>query len=385
MRGKILYLDYAASTPLRSRALQVLATSMKKDFANPASAHQLGKDLQRRIETCREKFLEFLGAREGDKLIFTGSATEANNTIIRGIGLRAGDPVIYSFADHPSIIAPMGILGKRGIQVNELPLQKEGKIDEMALLKLLNKTVRLIIFTHVNNQSGTITDICRLSSEIKAISPYTHIHVDAAQGFGKIPFSLKEGYIDSLCISAHKIGGPKGIAGLYLRNGVQLSPLLFGGGQEEGLRSGTLAAPLIFSFFEAVVDAMNSLEFSLDHVTTMNQLARDSLKEKISSVRFPFVKYSSPYILTFILPGIPSDIILRHLEQEGIMISSKSACSSRIKGTDPVFTALHLPIDEHKFVLRVSFSYETTGVDIMRFCNTLASIYDEIKMFTKSK
>ena len=95
MRGKILYLDYAASTPIRSRALQVLATSMKKDFANPASAHQLGRDLQRRIETCREKFLEFMGAREGDKLIFTGSATEANNTIIRGIGLRAGDPVAF--------------------------------------------------------------------------------------------------------------------------------------------------------------------------------------------------------------------------------------------------------------------------------------------------
>ena len=383
MRSKILYLDYAASTPLRSGALQVLETSMKKDFANPASAHQLGKDLQRRIEACRVKFLEFLGAREGDKLIFTGSATEANNTIIRGIGLRAGDAVAFSFADHPSITAPMEILGKRKIQVNELPLQKEGIPDEMALLKLLDKTIRLIIFTHVNNQSGTITDISRLSSQIKAISPDTHIHVDAAQGFGKIPISLKGGHIDSLCMSAHKIGGPKGIAGLYLRNGVQLSPLLYGGGQEEGLRSSTVAAPLIFSFCEAVVEAMNSFEFTLDHVTAMNQLARDSLKEKISAVRFPFVKYSSPYILTFILPGIPSDIILRHLEQQGIMISSKSACSSRIKGTDPVFTALHLPIDEHKFVLRVSFSHETTGVDILRFCDTLASIYNEIKMVTK--
>lgn len=383
MRGKILYLDYAASTPLRSRALQVLATSMKKDFANPASAHRLGKDLQRRIETCREKFLEFMGANEGDKLIFTGSATEANNTIIRGIGLRTGDAVAFSFADHPSITAPMEILGKRKIQVNELPLQKEGIPDEMALLKLLDKTVRLIIFTHVNNQSGAITDISRLSGQIKAISPDTHIHVDAAQGFGKIPISLKDGHIDSLCISAHKIGGPKGIAGLYLRNGVQLSPLLYGGGQEEGLRSSTLAAPLIFSFYEAVVEAVNSLGFSQDHVTTLNQLARESLKEKISSVRFPFVKYSSPYILTFILPGIPSDIILRHLEQQGIMISSKSACSSRIKGTDPVFTALHLSNEEHKFVLRVSFSHETTGVDILRFCDTLASIYNEIKMVTK--
>lgn len=383
MRGKILYLDNAASTPLRPRALQVLETSMEEDFANPASAHQLGRDLQRRIETCREKFLEFLGAGKGDRLIFTGSATEANNTIIRGIGLRTGDPVVFSFADHPSVTTPMEILEKRGIQVKELPLQRDGTPDEPALLTLLDKVVRLVILTHVNNQSGTIVDIGRLSNEIKAISPYTHIHVDAAQGFGKIPFSLKEGHIDSLCISSHKIGGPKGIAGLYLRNGVQLSPLLYGGGQEEGLRSSTQAAPLIFSFFEAAADAMNSIDFSLDHVTEMNQLARECLKEKVSMVRFPFFKNSSPYILTFILPGIPSDILLRHLEQEGIMISSTSACSSRIKGTDPVFTALHLPIDEHKFVLRVSFSHETTGVDILRFCDTLASIYNDLKIFTK--
>ncbi len=384
MRGKILYLDYAASTPLRPGALQVLETSMKEDFANPASAHQLGRDLQQRIETCREKFLEFLGAGEGDKLIFTGSATEANNTVIRGIGLRLGDPVVFSFADHPSVTAPMELLEKQGIQVIELPLQGDGTPNEPALLKLLDKAVRLVILTHVNNQSGTITDICRLSKEIRAISPYAHIHVDAAQGFGKIPFSLREGHIDSLCLSAHKIGGPKGIAGLYLRNGVQFSPLLYGGGQEEGLRSSTQAAPLIFSFYEAAVDAMNTIDFSLEGVTAVNQLARDWLKERISMVRFPFVKHSSPYILTLILPGISSDIILRHLEQEGIMISSRAACSSRIKGTDPVFTALHLPLDEHKFVLRVSFSHETSGVDIMRFCETLASIYNDLKVFTKS-
>jgi len=383
IRGKLLYLDYAASTPLRPGALQVLETSMREDFANPASAHQLGSDLLARIETCREKFLEFLGAGKGDKLIFIGSATEANNTVIRGIGLRAGDAVIFSFADHPSVTAPMEIFEKRGVRVTALPLQKDGTPDEPALLKLLEKTVKMLILTHVNNQSGTITDICRLSKEIKAISPGTHIHVDAAQGFGKIPFSLKDGNIDSLCISSHKIGGPKGVAGLYLRSGVQLSPLLYGGGQEEGLRSSTLAAPLIFSFCEAAADAVNTIDFSLEGVTALNQLARDWLQERISTVRFPFVKRSSPYILTLILPGISSDIILRHLEQEGIMISSRAACSSRSKGVDPVFTALHLPLEDHKFVLRVSFSHENSGVDIMRFCETLTAIYNDLKVYAK--
>ena len=381
MRGKLLYLDHAASTPLRPGALRVLEASMREDFANPASAHQLGRDLLQRIESCREKFLEFLGAGKGDKLVFTGSATEANNTITRGIGLRAGDSVIISFADHPSVTAPMEILAKRGVKVIELPLHMDGTPDEPALLKLLDKAVRLLILTHVNNQSGTITDFCRLSNEVKAVIPHTHIHVDAAQGFGKIPFSLKDGQIDSLCISSHKIGGPKGIAGLYLRGGVQLSPLLYGGGQEEGLRSSTQAAPLILSFYEAAADAMNTIDFSLEGLTALNQLARDWLEERISMVQFPFVKHSSPYILTLILPGVSSDIILRHLEQEGIMISSRAACSSRIKGVDPVLTALHLPIDEHKFVLRVSFSHETTCMDIMRFCETLKAIYDDLKVY----
>lgn len=385
IRGKILYLDHAASTPMRPRALQALETSMKEDFANPASAHQLGRDLERRIDTCREKFLELLGGRKEDKLIFTGSATEANNTIMRGIGLRAGDPVIFSFADHPSVTVPMEMLEKRGVRVIELPLQTDGTPDKPALLQLLDKTVKLVILTHVNNQSGAITDICQLSGEIKATNPSAHIHVDGAQGFGKIPFSLKDGYVDSLCISSHKIGGPKGIAGLYLREGVRLAPLLYGGGQEEGLRSSTLAAPLIFSFCEAAADAISSFEFSLEHVTALNQLAQESLKERIDTVRFPFVKFGSPYILTIILPGIPSDIILRHLEEEGIMISSRAACSSRIKGTDAVFTALHLPKDEHKFVLRVSFSHETTRMDVLRFCDTLASICDNLKMYTKNQ
>ncbi|UCH92310.1 MAG: cysteine desulfurase [Candidatus Aminicenantes bacterium] len=381
--GEMLYLDYAASAPLRPGAWKVLERSMKEDFANPSSAHKPGKDLFRRIETCRKKFLQLLGAGKNDRLVFTGSATESNNTVIEGIGLKAGDSVLVSFADHPSVTVPMERLKKRNILVKELPLQNDGTPDEAAFLKLLDDTVKLVILTHVNNQSGAIIDICRLSGEIKVVNPGVHIHVDAAQGFGKIPFSLGEGQIDSMCISSHKIGGPKGIAGLVLDAGVRVSPLLYGGGQENGLRSSTQAAPLIFSFYQAAQEAVASIESSLAHVTRINRLAREGLEEKINRVRFPFFTHSSPYILTFILPGISSDIILRHLEQRGIMISSTSACSSKVKGASPVFTALHLPEKDHKFVLRVSFGHDTTELDVMRFCDTLASIYDDLEMFVR--
>ena len=208
--------------------------------------------------------------------------------------------------------------------------------------------------------------------------------MDGAQGFGKIPFSLREWQIDSLSVSSHKLGGPKGIAGLVLRGGVRLSPLLLGGGQEGGLRSSTQAAPLVFSFYEAAAEAVASIHPALSRVTQLNRLARQCLQEKIGAVRFPFAAHSSPYILTFILPGISSDIILRHLEQRGIILSSTSACSSRLKGPDPVFAALHLPKSEHKFVLRASFAPEITEADILRFCNTLAAIYRDLKKLARS-
>jgi cysteine desulfurase len=380
----MLYLDYAASNPIRPGALEVLTTSMKEDFANPSSAHKPGKDLHKRIEECRRKFLEFLGANKGDRLIFTGSATESNNTLLEGIDLEKGDAVVVSFADHPSVTAPMERLRKRDIRVMELPLKKDGLPDEEAFFKLLNPPVKLVILTHVNNQSGVILDIGSLAGAIKKINPGIHIHVDAAQGFGKIPFSLEGGRIDSLSISSHKIGGPKGAAGLYLHAGVKMLPLLYGGGQEHGLRSSTQAAPLIFSFCEAAREAVETLYSSLQHVTKINGRVRKLLKEKIDTIDFPFSN-TSPYILTLLLPGISSDIILRHLEQRDIFISSTSACSSGVKGENPVFTALHLPLKMHKFVLRVSFSHETTEADVLKFCDTLTNIYDELRMYIKYK
>ncbi|MCP5053107.1 MAG: cysteine desulfurase [bacterium] len=375
----MLYLDYAASTPVRSGALNILEQSMRDDFANPSSAHKFGKGLHERIESCREKFLEMMGAGMDDRLIFTASATESNNMLINGLGLEEGDSVIVSFAEHPSVLAPVRQLETKGVRVKELPLLPTGEVDNEGLFALLEGSVKLVILNHVNNQSGAITDICLLSREINKRNPAIHVHVDGAQGFGKVPFSLREGLIDSYSIASHKIGGPKGIAALYLRADVTVAPLLYGGNQENGLRSSTQAAPLIYSFFEAVREAMETIDDSWTYVTEINGLAREGLEERISEVQFPFSGYTSPYILTFLLPGISSDIILRHLEQRDIMISSTSACSSKEKGTSPVFTALHLPDKYHKFVLRVSFSYQTTSEEIETFCQTLADTYKELK------
>jgi len=379
----MLYLDYAASSPIRESALKILEKSLRENFANPSSAHKLGKDLHRRIESCRERFLEFTGAGSCYRFIFTSSATESNNTIIKGLGLKSGDTIISSSADHPSITAPVEFLRGTGVNVEELPLGPYGSVQDNALLPMLTKSVKLVLLSQVNNQSGTISDINGLSRIIKNVNPKVHVHVDAAQGFGKIPVSLREGTIDSLSVSAHKLGAPKGISGLYLHGHSDISPLLAGGGQESGMRSSTQAAPLVFSFHEAVRESIADIEASLSYVTEINRYVRESLKEKINTVSFPFWEKSSPYILTFVLPGISSDIILRHLEQEDIMISSTAACSSRSKGPNAVFKALHLPESVHKFVLRVSFAHITTKQEVQRFCDSTIAIYENLKRFMR--
>ena len=379
----MLYLDFAASSPIREKALNVLEVSFRENFANPSSTHKLGKELHRRIETCRSHLLEFVGAGNTYRLIFTSSATESNNTVTKGLNLGAGDSVIFSTADHPSITAPMTQLKESGVTLIEMPLDEYGAVRENQLMSLIDEKVKLVNLTHVNNQSGTINDITGISRLVKNLNPQTHIHVDAAQGFGKVPFTLQEGNIDSLSTSAHKTGGPKGIAGLYLHDNTSIRPLITGGGQEDGLRSSTQAAPLVFSFYEAAKESVEGIESMVHHVAGTNRVARECLKEKIPEISFPFWKKSSPYILAFLLPGISSDIILRHLEQQDIIISSRAACSSRIKGLHPVFSALNLPEKVHKFVLRLSFSHVTTNEDIFHFCNALATIYDDLKRFIR--
>jgi cysteine desulfurase len=282
-------------------------------------------------------------------------------------------------ADHPSVIEPVRFLESRGVMVREIPLMSSGQIDNEGLFLSLDGSVKLVILSHVNNQSGAVSDICLLSREINKRNPAIHVHVDAAQGFGKVPFTLREGLIDSLAIASHKIGGPKGIAALYLHKDVEIPPLLYGGKQEMGLRSSTQAAPLIFSFCEAVRESIDTMDSAWGHVNGINGQVRETLSEILPEAVFPFTGFNSPYIMTFVLPGVSSDIVLRHLEQEDIMISSTSACSSKDKkSVNPVFTALHLPEKYHKYVLRVSFSHLTTPDEAQRFCETLNRVYREL-------
>jgi len=376
----MIYLDHAASTPLLNEALKVLSESYANDFANPSASHRLGKELAKKLHNSRENFKAMLGASSADQIIFCSSATEANNLIIKGLGITKEKMLVFTKADHPSLVFPAQ---KLSCQSTEFLLER-GEISPQSFSQLFTKEVSLVLLSHVNNHSGNIQDIEKLSKLIKEFSPKVHIHVDASQSFTKIPIDLKKWNIDSLALSAHKMGGPRGIASLWIKKGVQLSPFWEGGGQEFSLRPSTEALPLILSFEEASKFALKKREENFQIILDLNLNLKKLLKEKTKGLLFPFENAPcSPFILTFIVPGISSDILLRLLEEKNIFVSSSSACSSKIKGHSSVFEALRIENQFHKNVLRVSLSPASTVSEIEFFVSQLSSLLNDLSFLKK--
>lgn len=375
------YFDHAASTFIYPEVLDLLSKSFKEDFANPNSQHLFGANLLKKIEVARSYFLMILKASKDDSFIFTSSATESNNTVVRGLDLKEGDVILYSKADHPSLVGPIEKLAvDKKLKLKLIHLNKNGLIDNEEFKKLLDENVKLVVLTHVNNQSGVIHDIHFLSKLVKE-NTKAHLHIDAVQSFTKIKFEVFD-TIDSASITSHKVGGPKGIAGLYLKKNHKVKPLLLGGGQEGGFRSSTQAYPLIIAFAEASKISFNKCEDSLSKISQMREGVENSLTALEPKVKFPF-ENSSPYICTFILPGIPSDIVLRHLDARGFCLSSTSACSSKQKGFNPTFAALNISEIFHKNVLRLSFSHDTSVDSVNLLLTAFGEVWNDLKFLTK--
>ncbi len=377
----MIYLDFAASAPIRTRALKILEESSLLDFANPSAAHKLGKEVLKKVEVGRDFFLKSLHCHLSYNLIFTSSATESNNTIIKGIEVKKGEKVFLCQADHPSLTVPGNNLSKKGVQVFSIPLKSDSTIDEDKLLSLLDDSVRLILLTQINSQSGVLNDCFNLAKKIKKLFKNIHIHVDAVQSFSKFNISLEDGTVNSLSVSSHKIGGPKGVAALFLKKGSEPLPLIEGGGQEFSLRSSTVPTPLILSFKEALQECLENQDKKLLEAKENYLYLREELKKKIPEVLFPFgsLSNSGPFILTFVIPKISSDIILRHLESKNIFISSTSACSSKIKGDNPIFKELQLSPEFYKNVLRVSFDERLERKSISEFAVAIENIYVDLR------
>lgn len=361
------YLDCNATTPVEPSVLALVTRFTERDYGNAASpVHDFGVFARMAVEHARGQVAELVRARK-DEVIFSSGATEANNMVLLGLahhGLNAGRRHIISTAiEHKAVLEPLAEMERLGFEVELLPVDKGGRIDPLQLAASLRPDTLLVSVMHVNNETGVaqpVTEISRMLADHPAFW-----HVDAAQGFGKQIAPLQDHRIDLISISGHKIYGPKGIGALVVRrrDGAfpPLKPLMYGGGQEQGLRPGTLPVPLIAGLGEAAKLALRTHEERAGRCRLFRETAISAL-EPLSPLYNGDQHYVLPHCLNLSLPGIPSDLAISSLKPL-IAISSTSACTSHTRTPSHVLAAMGLPEERIESSFRLSWSHMTPAVD----------------------
>ena len=356
------YLDNASTTKVMPEAAEAAYQAMTQIYGNPSSLHSMGLEAQRLVTHSRNRILAALGDPSG-RLLFTSGATEANNTAVLGLAAKYGvrkKRVVTTTIEHPSVSMAFNRLEELGYEVVRLSPNSVGEITEDMLVSAVDSKTCLISAMLVNNETGCILPIAGAFMKIKRKYPDCITHSDLVQGFLKLPTSVKTLCLDSASVSGHKFHAPKGVGALYLKKGIRLSPLLVGGGQEQGLRSGTEAVPCIYAMGRAVELQSPTIEKRYEHALSLNEYARKSLTA-VGAVILSRAD-ASPYILSIALPGYKSETLLHSLEEDGVYVSSGSACSKGKKSA--VLTELKTKGSYIDSVLRISFSGMSRQEDI---------------------
>lgn len=373
----MIYLDNSATTPLAPSAAKAMIDAMSV-FGNPSSLHTAGLAAQKIVANARESVLKALGIhnRAAYQLIFTASGSEANNQILFGAfyakRFRFTPRIVTTNSEHPSILAALDELEKRGAEVIRLST-KNGALSLDEVREAINENTILLSLMAVNNETGAVYDLKNAFSIAKRRNPQILTHTDCVQGFMKIPFSPEAVGADAVTISAHKIHGPKGVGALLLSKRLitakKVSPLIYGGGQESGLRSGTENVAGIAGFGKAAEEAMAHAASFEERMLALRNCFLEALPSGITvntPARF------APHIISLTLPGLRSETMLHYLSGEGIFVSSGSACASNKKNANYVLPAFGLSQAEADSTLRISLSGETTAEDLLFTAEKLA-------------
>ena len=357
------YLDNAATTPVREDAARAAYEAMVHGWGNPSARYALGSESASRVKGWRQDVARALGCGE-DELIFTSCGTESDNWAIRAaveINRRKGKHIITTAIEHAAVLEPCRQLEKQGYEVTYLQPDKQGNITVEQVEQALREDTVLVSMMLVNNEVGSILPVAEVSKLLKRKKSAALLHCDAVQGFLKVEFTPAKLGVDFMAISAHKVHAPKGVGAMYVRKGIKLPPMIVGGGQENGLRSGTEATAQMAAFAVAAREGKAALKENLAHMADINAYARQELKEKVPGLEL-LTGGGAPHVLPVSLVGYKSEVVVRFLSDMGIYVSSGSACH---KGKPShVYAALKLPKPVQDGVLRVSFSWDTTREDI---------------------
>ncbi len=379
----MIYLDNSATTPLLPSVKEAMIAAMDT-FGNPSSLHSAGLDAEKLVRLARERIYRALAIKnpDGYRVIFTASGSEANNQILFGVAsakkYRFIPRIVTTDSEHPSISEPLAVLEARGIEVVRLST-KNGAIDLDELRAAITKNTVLLSIMTVNNETGAKYDLKSAFSLAKRLNPAIITHTDCVQGFLKVPFSPELISCDALSISAHKIGGPKGVGALVLVKPLitskKVAPLIYGGGQESGLRSGTENTLGIVGFGVAAEAGAESLSAFTGHALQLREIFAGAIPEG-ARINEP-VAYA-PHIISLTLPRLRSETVLHFLSAKGIFVSSGSACASNKKGANYVLPAFGLSDDEADTTLRISFSRDTTAADLLACANAIGEAMETL-------
>ncbi|MCD8022887.1 MAG: cysteine desulfurase [Lachnospiraceae bacterium] len=382
-----VYLDNSATTRVTDSVRDVVIRTMTEDYGNPSSKHKKGMEAEQYLRDAREKIAKTLKVSEKE-IYFTSGGTESNNWAIFGAAAanrRAGMHVITTAIEHAAVLMPMHALEEQGFRVTYLPVDAKGHISLEELENAVCEDTILVSIMYVNNEVGAIEPIAEAAARIKKKNPKTLFHVDAVQAYGKYPIYPKRQGIDMLSVSGHKLHGPKGSGFLYVGEKVKLHPLILGGGQQKGMRSGTDNVPGAAGLAQAAVDAFATLEQDHAHMLAL----KDRLMAGLA--RFPDVvihseegESSAAHIVSAAFVGVRSEVLLHALEEKGIYVSAGSACSSNKKTpVSTVLKELHLPKEQLESTLRFSFCRFTTEEEIDDCLQMLGELLPVLRKFQR--
>ena len=353
------YFDNSATTPVYPEVRDLMVKIMEEDYGNPSSLHMKGVTAARYIKDARESLAGEMKVMPKE-IVFTSGGTESNNMALIGGALanrRAGNKIITTSVEHASVGNPMDFLAGMGFDVVRIGVDSSGQIDMDQLMSEVDDDTIIVSVMYVNNEIGTVMPIADIARLIKEKNPNVLFHVDAIQAFGKYRIYPKRMGIDMMSISGHKFHGPKGVGALFIRDRVKVKPIIYGGGQQSGMRSGTENVPGIAGMALAAEITYNGLEEKMEH---LRQLKEHLISELTQIDDVYSNSGDAPHIASITFKGVRSEVMLHALEEREVYVSSGSACSSNKQHASGTLKAIGLPQDKLESTLRFSFSPENT-------------------------
>ena len=389
-----IYLDNSATTRVYPEVSNLMCKIMLDDYGNPSSMHTKGVEAEKYVLDAYKEIAEVLKVKEKE-IVFTSGGTESDNLALIGAAMankRAGMHIITTKVEHPAILNTVAYLKEEGFEIDYLSVDKYGRISIDELKEKLRKDTIIVSIMHTNNEVGSLMPLEEAGKLIKSVNPSCLFHVDAVQGFGKAVMPIKSANIDMLSFSGHKIHGPKGIGVLYVNEKVKIKPISYGGGQQKGLRNGTLNVPGIAGIGLAAKMINDNLSekreklyelksFFLQEISKVDKVSVNGCKQDASGEFL--VKETAPHIINISVKGLRSEVMLHALEEKGIYVSAGSACSSHSKKESSTLKAMGASAEETDGALRISMSEFTTKEELETLIVELKAVIEKYGRFIR--